>query len=310
MVKIKKLLSCLDEFCESIEFENLKSNIENSANVELETIIAEIKNIKTSALRKTDKKDEITKKQVLDYLYKESLQFSKNENIDLEMPYSNSFLSNLAGIATNKPVVHHSHVSGKIIGFVHDFCNQKVRENYYTIPVIAHNQFRFDFFFFTQGFRPTVWETRDINIGAKNATNLKFATIGNQVRFIDTIKYFQQSLANLAGSMNEVEKQDIKNTFERVLQDRLPLVLPEDREWILYYLAKGKGTLPYQKITQLDSLKCRPQLGEEFFNKDDFYSMLREKTVDDQEYEDVKKIFKLLNLKTNTATFKTLSFCL
>ena len=113
MVKIKKLLSCLDEFCESIEFENLKSNIENSANVDLETIIAEIKNIKTSALRKTDKKDEITKKQVLGYLYKESLQFSKNENIDLEMPYSNSFLSNLAGIATNKPVVHHSHVSKK-----------------------------------------------------------------------------------------------------------------------------------------------------------------------------------------------------
>ena len=44
------------------------------------------------------------------------------------MPYSNNFLSNLAGIMSNKPVVHHSHVSGKIIGFVHDFCNQKVRE--------------------------------------------------------------------------------------------------------------------------------------------------------------------------------------
>ena len=89
------------------------------------------------------------------------------------MSYSNNFLSNLAGIAANKPVVHHSHVSGKIIGFMHDFCNQ----NYYTILVIAHNQFRFDFFFYRQGFRPTVWETTDINIGAKNASNLNFATI-------------------------------------------------------------------------------------------------------------------------------------
>ena len=79
------------------------------------------------------------------------------------------------------------------MGFVHDFCNQKVRENYYTIPVIAHNQFRFDFFFFVQGYRPTVWETTDIKIGAKNASNINFATIGNQVRFTDTIKYFQQS---------------------------------------------------------------------------------------------------------------------
>ena len=214
------------------------------------------------------------------------------------MPYSNNFLSNLAGIAANNPVVHDSHVSGKIVGFVHHFCNQKVRENYYTIPVIAHNQSRFDFFFFTQGFRPTVWETTGINIGAKNASNLNFATIGNQVRFRDTIKYFQQSLPNLAGSMNEAEKQDIKDTFERVLQDRLPFVLPEDREWILDYLAKGKGTLPYQKITQLSSLQWRPPFGEEFFNKDDFYSTLRERAVDEQEYEDVKKFFRLLNLKT------------
>ena len=298
VAKVKKIMSRLDEFCESIEFENFKNGIEGNVDEELETIIAEIKKIKTSALRKTDKKDEITKKQVLGYLYKKSLQFLENENIDLEMSYSNNFLSNLAGIAANKPVVHHSHVSGKIIGFVHDFCNQKVRENYYTIPVIAHNQFRFDFFFFTQGFRPTVWETTDINIGAKNASNLNFATIGNQVRFIDTIKYFQQSLANLAGSMNEVEKPDIKDMFERTLQDRLPFVLPEDREWILDYLAKGKGTLPYQKITQLDSLESRPPLGETFFHKDDFYSALREKTVDDQEYEDVKKFFRLLNLKT------------
>ena len=91
----------------------------------------------------------------------------------------------------------------------------RVRENYYIIPGIAHNQFRFDFFFFLQGFRPTVWETTDIKIGAKNASNINFAVIGNQVRFIDTIKYFQQSLANLASSMNDVEKQSIRDTCER-----------------------------------------------------------------------------------------------
>ena len=44
-------------------------------------------------------------------------------------------------------------------------------------------------------------------------------------------------------------------------------------------------------------MKSRPSLGKTFFNKDDFYSTLREKTVDDQEYEDVKQFFRLLNLK-------------
>ena len=210
--------------------------------------------------------------------------FLKNDNINLDASYSNNFLSNLAGIASNKPVVHHSHVSGKIVSFVHDFCNQKVRENYYSIPVIAHNQFRFNFFFFMQGFRPTVWETTDIKIGAKNASNVNFAAISNQVRFIDTIKYFQRSLANLASSMNDVEKQSIRDIFARLLHDKLPFCLPDDREWILDYLAKGKGTIPYQKVTELDSLLSRPPLRQEFFDKDDFYSTLREKAV-----EDVKK---------------------
>ena len=98
--------------------------------------------------------------------------------------------------------------------------------------------------------------------------------------------------------MSDVEKQDIKDAFERVLQDRLPFVLPDDREWILDFLAKAKGTIPYQKITQLNSLQSRPPLGEEFFNKDEIYSTLRQKAVDKQEYEDVKNFFKLLNLNT------------
>ena len=54
--------------------------------------------------------------------------------------------------------------------------------------------------------------------------------------------------------------------------------------------------MPYQKITQFDSLLLRPR--EEFFLKDDFYSVLRERAIDEQEYEDVKFFFRLLNLQT------------
>ena len=172
-------------------------------------------------------------------------------------------------------MVHHSHVSGKVVGFVHEFCNLKVRENYYTILVIVRNQFRFDFFFIMMSIRPTVWETTEIKIGAKNPSNVNFAAIGNQVRFIDTIKYFQQSLGNLAYSMNNAEKQNIRDTFARVLQYRLLFCTPDERKWVLDYLAKGKGTIPYQKITQFHSLLLR--LPEEFFLKDDFYSTLRER---------------------------------
>ena len=70
----------------------------------------------------------------------------------------------------------------------YSFCNEKVRENYYNIPVVAHNLFRFDFFFLMKGMRASVWETRDIVIGGKNPTDINFASVDNQVQFIDTIK--------------------------------------------------------------------------------------------------------------------------
>ena len=44
---------------------------------------------------------------------------------------------------------------------------------------MAHNQFRFDFFLFLKGIRPSVWETTDISIGGKNSTNVNFAIIKN-----------------------------------------------------------------------------------------------------------------------------------
>ena len=214
--KVKKVMDSVDEFCSSIESENLKNINSGEDNGDIEQIVEQIQNTCTY---KGDTTKECTKKKVIGFLYEKSKDFLPNENTDLKCPTSANFLTNLLSIHTNKPVVHHSHVSSKILGFVHDFCNLKVRENYYTIPVIAHNQFRF--FFFLKGIRPTVWETTQIKIGEKNASNINFALIGNQVRFIDTIKYFQQSLGNLAASMTDIEKNNIKETFERVLAYKL-----------------------------------------------------------------------------------------
>ena len=64
--------------------------------------------------------------------------------------------------------------------------------------MVAHNLLRFNFFFLLKGLRSGGWRTRDITIGGKNPTNKNFASIGNQVQFIDTIKYFQQSVGGLA----------------------------------------------------------------------------------------------------------------
>ena len=69
----------------------------------------------------------------------------------------------------------------------------------------------------------------------------------------------------------------------------------EDEQWVLDYLSSGKGMIPYQMITDLNSLKIAPK---EDLKKKDFNSELKEKDISDEEYQNVKKFFMLLKLKT------------
>ena len=294
--KIKKMLECFDDFCQDLEHEHKFSLLDNNPNPELEETVEQIKNIKI----KGEEEKVVTKKKVLGFLYKQSINFLPTDKISSSnngcLTLSEKFLINLFYIYTDRHVVHHSHVTGKIIGHAHEYCNFQVRENYYTIPVIAHNQFRFDFFLFLKGLRPSVWETADINIGGKDPTNINFAIIQNQLRFIDTIKYYQQSLANLASSMTDIERANVRKNCRRFLSEKLMFLIDKDKAWVLDYLSSGKGKIPYQMITDFDSLKKIPK--EDFFQKKDFYSELKEKDISGKEYQSVKKIFMLLKLKT------------
>ena len=59
--------------------------------------------------------------------------------------------------------------------------------------------------------RAGVRRTKSISIDGKNPTSISFASIGNQVMFIKTITYFQQSLASLPNSLIDDEKIGIRN---------------------------------------------------------------------------------------------------
>ena len=49
--------------------------------------------------------------------------------------------------------LHHSHITGKIIGYSHDFSNTTVAEKTSPdIPVIARNLFGFDLYYFIKGY--------------------------------------------------------------------------------------------------------------------------------------------------------------
>ena len=66
----------------------------------------------------------------------------------------------------------------------------KVRKNQIQFSCIAHNFFGFDMFFLLRGIRVSVWGTKDLNTGGNVLTNINFAKLSFQVKFIDTMKYY------------------------------------------------------------------------------------------------------------------------
>ena len=83
------------------------------------------------------------------------VKFCKTNEIK-GIPVSKNLIENLIGIMNNRTHVHHSHITGEIIDYSHSYFNQKVPENYPKITVVAHNLFRFDFFFLLKGLRASV----------------------------------------------------------------------------------------------------------------------------------------------------------
>ena len=65
-------------------------------------------------------------------------------------------------------------------------------------------------YFFIRGYRARAWNSKDLNIGCTGLTRINFANIDNTHKFIDTLKYYQQSLSQLTKTVTEEDKEAIK----------------------------------------------------------------------------------------------------
>ena len=165
----------------------------------------------------------------------------------------------------SKVHLHRSHTTGEILGNCHDFCNWKIRENKDTISLIGHNFLGFDIFYMVKGYRSSCWGTKDLNMGGTNLTNVNFANISDQVKIIDTLKYYQTTLANLASTADEFEKSNIKKNIQQFFENRnyfnqvWKSLKQENRDKILDLIAEGKGIMPYEKVLDAKSLLPKPE---------------------------------------------------
>ena len=212
----------------------------------------------------------------------------------------NLFLS-VYRIINAKIHLHHSHVTGEIKGYAHDFCNWTIRENHDVVPCIAHNFFKFDMFFLLKGLWLSVWRSDDINIGGNNMVDINYAQIDN-FKFIDSLKYYQTSLAKLSETMSPEEKARVAKLVNQFLTNHsyFSSIWDEmhflEKSKIIDIVVSGKGIIPYEKIQSIDSLSIKPENGI-FFSKDEFYSSLKDEPVDEISYQNAKTLFLTLKMR-------------
>ena len=147
------------------------------------------------------------------FVYDNLIQFPVSD-LSFDTITTNNFFRNVHRLLKVKVHLYHSHVTGKIYAYVHDFCNWQIRENKTKISVLAHIFFGFDTFFF-KGYQATTWGTKDVSIGGSNLSHINYANVnGGELKCIDTLKYYQQGLGQLASTLFEKEKIAVKKVTE------------------------------------------------------------------------------------------------
>ena len=145
------------------------------------------------------------------------------------------------------------------------------------------------------------WKTKQLNIGGTNLTNVQYANIDNQGKFIDTMKYHQQSLSPLAKNASEIEKKSKRASCLKFIEKNETYSATFNsshnnyKNWILDYLWGGKWVIPYEKNQNPPRLRISSR--KWFFSNTEFYSSLKNEIINDESYENVKQFRKLLRLK-------------
>ena len=160
-----------------------------------------------------------------------------------------------------------------------------------------------------KGFSTTSWCSKELSAGGTNLTNLNFANIRGEIKFIDSLKYYQRSLAELTSSMDlkEIEKsKTVMNSFlknhqyfstenHQYFSTVWPFLPPTKQAKISNITCEGKGVIPYELVTGLNSFFSKPE--SNFWSKTEFYSELKQKNVSDEEYEHSKFLYQTLKVR-------------
>ena len=160
------------------------------------------------------------------YVFDELINFPRSD-IDYETITTNKFFINVHPLIKVKFHLHHSHITEKIYGYAHDFCNTAVIEKTTpNIPFLAYNLFGFDLYYFIRAYIASAWCSKSLDIGGTNLTQVNFGNIAGEIKLIDTLKFYQKSLADLASTLSNEEIMAVKKVTEKFLNEHYLTVWP------------------------------------------------------------------------------------
>ena len=184
----------------------------------------------------------------------------------------------------------HCHFTGEYRGAAHNECNLKCRKPH-ILPVIFHNLQGYDLHLFIKqlakvsGDLSCIPSTQEkyISFSKKIVVDEYFSTkMGKpfpktfEIRFIDSYKFLQTSLANLVSNL---QPSDFKN-LNRVIKHNTSLLT-------------RKGVYPYDYVSSIDKLK-----ETKLPSKEDFYSNLNDEEISEEDYQHAINVWNTFNCQT------------
>ena len=193
---------------------------------------------------------------------------------------------------TNKilKVRDHCHFTGEYRGAAHNECNLKCKKPL-ILPVIFHNLQGYDSHLFIKQLAKVSGELTCIpSTEEKYISFSKKIMVDNyyskrmrkpfpknfEIRFIDSFKFLQDSLADL---VKNLKSSDFKN-LNRVIKHNSSLLT-------------RKGVYPYDYVTSINKLR-----ETKLPSKEDFYSKLYDEEISDKDYQHAIHVWKTFNCQT------------
>ena len=179
----------------------------------------------------------------------------------------------------------HCHITGKYRGSAHQDCNLNFRITE-KIPVIFHNLRGYDSHFIMQEIGEIVKEHQytnkkgekcqmNINAIPNNMEKYMAFMLGNHLTFIDSFQFMSSSLEKLVSNL---PRESLKYTSQIFKNEKLDLM-------------SKKGVYPY------DFMDSFEKFNEKLPSKEEFYSILNDEDITDDQYKHAQNVWNTFNLK-------------